>query len=134
MEGIQKMGAAFAKGELNDAAGMRRLLALQLFDESLISDETVNERVAVVQQQPVRAVDHAGAEHDVAPRRVAVPDPRLLGHERQVLPVLRRPDPARTTARNIRFVMLSECGHWVQVEHRELFNRQCLAFLQEARG
>ncbi|WP_415764983.1 hypothetical protein [Pseudomonas sp. ZB1P45] len=32
---------------------MRRLLALQLFDESLISDETVNERVAVVRQQPV---------------------------------------------------------------------------------
>ena len=35
MEGIQKMGAAFAKGELHDAGGMRRLLALQLFDESL---------------------------------------------------------------------------------------------------
>ena len=34
----------------------------------------------------------------------------------------------------IRFVMLSECGHWVQVEHRDFFNRQCLAFLQEARG
>ncbi|MNY81499.1 2-hydroxy-6-oxononadienedioate/2-hydroxy-6-oxononatrienedioate hydrolase [compost metagenome] len=35
--------------------------------------------------------------------------------------------------RNIRFVMLSECGHWVMVEHRELFNRTCLDFLAEGR-
>ncbi|MNF01478.1 2-hydroxy-6-oxononadienedioate/2-hydroxy-6-oxononatrienedioate hydrolase [compost metagenome] len=34
--------------------------------------------------------------------------------------------------RNIRFVLLSECGHWVMVEHRALFNREVLAFLQEA--
>ncbi|MNY78506.1 2-hydroxy-6-oxononadienedioate/2-hydroxy-6-oxononatrienedioate hydrolase [compost metagenome] len=34
----------------------------------------------------------------------------------------------------IRFVLLSECGHWVMVEHRELFNRECLAFLAEARA
>ena len=32
MEGIQRMAAAFASGELRDAAGMRRLLGLQLFD------------------------------------------------------------------------------------------------------
>ncbi|MCY1550328.1 hypothetical protein D9M68_865760 [compost metagenome] len=35
--------------------------------------------------------------------------------------------------RNIRFVMLSQCGHWVMVEHRELFNRTCLGFLAEGR-
>jgi pimeloyl-ACP methyl ester carboxylesterase len=34
---------------------------------------------------------------------------------------------------NIRFTLLSECGHWVMVEHRELFNRQCLDFLAEGR-
>ncbi|MCY1188238.1 2-hydroxy-6-oxononadienedioate/2-hydroxy-6-oxononatrienedioate hydrolase [compost metagenome] len=35
--------------------------------------------------------------------------------------------------RHIRFVMLSECGHWVMVEHRELFNRTSLDFLAEGR-
>jgi 4,5:9,10-diseco-3-hydroxy-5,9,17-trioxoandrosta-1(10),2-diene-4-oate hydrolase len=34
-------------------------------------------------------------------------------------------------ARNARFTLLNRCGHWVQVEHTELFNRQCLEFLQE---
>ena len=26
-------------------------------------------------------------------------------------------------------VLVNRCGHWVQVEHREMFNRQCLDFL-----
>jgi 4,5:9,10-diseco-3-hydroxy-5,9,17-trioxoandrosta-1(10),2-diene-4-oate hydrolase len=30
---------------------------------------------------------------------------------------------------NLKLIILSECGHWVMVEHTELFNRECLAFL-----
>ena len=33
-------------------------------------------------------------------------------------------------APNARFIMLNQCGHWVQVEHRELFNKACLEFLR----
>ena len=29
-----------------------------------------------------------------------------------------------------RMLLVNRCGHWVQVEHRDLFNRQCLDFLQ----
>jgi 4,5:9,10-diseco-3-hydroxy-5,9,17-trioxoandrosta-1(10),2-diene-4-oate hydrolase len=28
-------------------------------------------------------------------------------------------------------LLVNRCGHWVQVEHRELFNRQCLDFLSK---
>ena len=31
---------------------------------------------------------------------------------------------------NARLVVLNRCGHWVQVEHREMFNRLCLDFLK----
>ena len=31
---------------------------------------------------------------------------------------------------DIRLTLVSQCGHWVMVEHRELFNRQTLDFLQ----
>jgi 4,5:9,10-diseco-3-hydroxy-5,9,17-trioxoandrosta-1(10),2-diene-4-oate hydrolase len=29
-----------------------------------------------------------------------------------------------------RFVILNRCGHWVMVEHRDLFNRTCRDFLR----
>jgi len=35
-----------------------------------------------------------------------------------------------THAPDARFIMLNRCGHWVQVEHRELFNKACLEFLR----
>ncbi|MFZ6050127.1 alpha/beta fold hydrolase [Pseudomonas sp. CR3202] len=133
MEGIQKMGAAFANGELNDADGMRRLLSLQLFDASLISDETVNERVAVVLEQP-RCVLSTMQVPNMAARLAELSCPILgfWGMNDKFCPS----SGAQTmleACSNIRFVMLSECGHWVMVEHRELFNRTCLDFLAEGR-
>lgn len=134
MEGIQKMGAAFAAGELNDAMGMRRLLSLQLFEPTLISDETVNERVAVVQQQP-RCVLSSMQVPNLASRLSELQCPILgfWGINDKFCPA----SGAQTmleACRTIRFVMLSECGHWVMVEHRALFNRQCLDFLAEGRA
>ncbi|WP_285960904.1 alpha/beta fold hydrolase [Pseudomonas tohonis] len=133
MEGIQKMGAAFANGELNDAAGMRRLLGLQLFDPALISDETVEERVAVVQQQP-RCVLSTMQVPNLTERltELACPILGFWGMNDRFCPV----SGAQTMmerCRAIRFVLLSECGHWVMVEHRALFNRTCLDFLAEGR-
>lgn len=132
MEGIQKMGAAFANGELNDADGMRRLLSLQLFDPSQISDETVNERVAVVLEQP-RCVLTRMQVPNLAGRVAELSCPILgfWGMNDKFCPS----SGAQTlmdACRNIRFVLLSECGHWVMVEHRAVFNREVLAFLEEA--
>ncbi|MFJ2548773.1 alpha/beta fold hydrolase [Pseudomonas sp. NPDC087612] len=134
MEGIQKMGAAFANGELNDAAGMRRLLSLQLFDPALISDETVVERVAVVSQQPACVLTSMQVPN-LTSRLPELQCPILgfWGINDKFCPA----SGAQTllaACRRIRFVLLSECGHWVMVEHRELFNRECLAFLGEARA
>ncbi len=131
MEGIQKMGAAFANGELNDAAGMRRLLSLQLFDPTQISDETVNERVAVVLEQP-RCVLTRMQVPNLAGRVAELSCPILgfWGMNDKFCPS----SGAQTlmdACRNIRFVLLSECGHWVMVEHRAVFNREVLAFLGE---
>ncbi|MHC5348802.1 alpha/beta fold hydrolase [Metapseudomonas furukawaii] len=134
MEGIQKMAAAFAGGELNDAEGMRRLLALQLFDASLISDETVAERVAVVRQQP-RCVLGTMQVPNLASRlgELSCPILGFWGMDDRFCPS----SGAQTMmerCRDIRFVLLSECGHWVMVEHRALFNRTCLDFLAEGRA
>ncbi|MDD0977030.1 alpha/beta fold hydrolase [Pseudomonas fontis] len=134
MEGIQKMGAAFAAGELKDAAGMRRLLSLQLFDPTLISDETIEERVAVVQQQPTCVLTSMQVPN-LAARLGELQCPILgfWGMNDKFCPASGAQTMLEACSR-IRFVMLSECGHWVMVEHRVLFNRECLAFLAEARA
>ncbi|UVL63583.1 alpha/beta fold hydrolase [Pseudomonas sp. B21-032] len=134
MEGIQKMGAAFANGELNDAAGMRRLLSLQLFDPALISDETVAERVAVVGQQPACVLTSMQVPN-LTSRLAELQCPILgfWGINDKFCPAFGA-QALLAACRRIRFVLLSECGHWVMVEHRELFNRECLAFLGEARA
>lgn len=133
MEGIQKMAAAFASGELKEAAGMRRLLGLQLFDAALLSDETINERVAVVQQQPLCVLASMQVPN-MAARLAELQCPILgfWGMNDKFCPA----SGAQTlmeACRQIRFVLLSECGHWAMVEHRELFNRQCLDFIGEGR-
>ena len=43
------------------------------------------------------------------------------------------PDRVLSQPYRIRFVLLSECGHWAMVEYAELFNRECLAFIAEGR-
>ena len=133
MEGIQKMGAAFANGELNDAAGMRRLLGLQLYDASTISDETVAERVAVVLQQP-RCVLSTMQVPNLSSRLGELQCPILgfWGVNDKFCPAS-GVQTLMAACRDIRFVLLSECGHWVMVEYRELFNRTCLDFLAERR-
>ena len=32
--------------------------------------------------------------------------------------------------KDVRVVLVSQCGHWVMAEHRELFNRTTVDFLQ----
>jgi 4,5:9,10-diseco-3-hydroxy-5,9,17-trioxoandrosta-1(10),2-diene-4-oate hydrolase len=34
--------------------------------------------------------------------------------------------------RQLRLVLVSECGHWVMVEHESMFNRQCVDFLENS--
>jgi 4,5:9,10-diseco-3-hydroxy-5,9,17-trioxoandrosta-1(10),2-diene-4-oate hydrolase len=133
MEGIQRMAAAFASGELREAAGMKRLLALQLFDPALIDDDTVAERVAVVAEQPSCVLSTMDVPN-MAARLGELSCPILVfwGMNDRFCPV----SGAQTlmqACRQIRCVLLSECGHWVMVEHRALFDRECLAFLAEAR-
>ncbi|WP_068825911.1 alpha/beta fold hydrolase [Pseudomonas sp. BMS12] len=134
MEGIQQMGAAFAAGELKEAAGMRRLLGLQLFDASLLSDETVEERVAVVNQQPLCVLSTMQVPNMTA--RLAELQCPILGFwgmNDKFCPVSGAQTMMQACSQ-IRFVLLSECGHWAMVEHRELFNHECLAFIAEGRA
>ena len=129
MPGIANMFEIYKSGKTG-ADAMRAVMTMQLFDPSLLTEEIINERAPIALTQT-----------DAARSILKVPNMTTRLHE------LRCPvfgfwgindqfNPASGTAKlldncpNARMVMLNRCGHWVQVEHRELFNRSCIDFMQ----
>ncbi len=129
MPGIANMFEIYKSGKTG-AEAMRAVMTMQLFDPSLLTEEIINERapIALTQTNAARSI-------------LKVPNMTARLHE------LRCPvfgfwgindqfNPASGAAKlldncpNARMVMLNRCGHWVQVEHREMFNRSCIDFMQ----
>jgi 4,5:9,10-diseco-3-hydroxy-5,9,17-trioxoandrosta-1(10),2-diene-4-oate hydrolase len=129
MEGIQRMMSDFAGGVL-DREGMRRLLTLLVHDPKHVTDALLDERVPVVQTQPKEVL---------ATMRVPNLSDRLGELRVPVLGFWGTNDrfcPATGAMKvmehcpNAEFVLVNRCGHWVMVEHSELFNHATLDFLK----
>ena len=129
MPGIANMFEIYKSGKTG-AEAMRAVMTMQLFDPTLLTDDIINERapIAETQTQAARSI-------------LKVPNMTERLHE------LRCPvfgfwgvndqfNPVSGTTKLVencpqaRIIVLNQCGHWVQVEHREMFNRACIDFLQ----
>ena len=129
MPGIANMFKVYQSGKTG-AAAMRDVMTMQLFDPTLLTDDIINERapIAETQTQAARSI-------------LKVPNMTERLHE------LRCPvfgfwgvndqfNPVSGTTKLVencpqaRIIVLNQCGHWVQVEHREMFNRACIDFLK----
>ena len=129
MIGIQRMVELYNAGPLG-IEQMRRIMSLQLFDSSQLDDNLLAERVAVAVYQP-RNLFTTMMVPNMTERLEELQAPILgfwgtddnFNPASGALKVLNH-------APNARFIMLNRCGHWVQVEHRELFNKACLEFLR----
>ena len=129
MIGIQRMVELYNAGPLG-IEQMRRIMSLQLFDSSQLDDNLLAERVAVAAHQP-RNLFTTMMVPNMTDRLEELQAPILgfwgtddnFNPATGALKVLKH-------APNARFIMLNRCGHWVQVEHRELFNKACLEFLR----
>ena len=129
MEGIKRMVDTYSAGPMG-VAQMRHVMALQLYDASLLDDALLAERAAVAATQPANLFS-----------TMMVPDMTERLHELRC-PILGfwgindNFNPASGAmkilehAPQARFIMLNRCGHWVQVEHTDLFNRSCIDFLK----
>ncbi len=129
MEGIVRMVEVFGQGPMG-VEEMRHVMQLQLFDASELDEELLQERAAVAVLQPANLFS-----------TMLVPNmTERLGELR--CPILGfwgsndRFNPVEgvfkfmDNAPEARFTVLNRCGHWVQVEHTDLFNRTCIDFLQ----
>ena len=129
MPGIANMFKVYQSGKTG-AAAMRDVMTMQLFDPTLLTDDIINERapIAETQTQAARSI-------------LKVPNMTERLHELrcQVFGfwgVNDQFNPVSGTTKLVdncpqaRIIVLNQCGHWVQVEHREMFNRACIDFLQ----
>lgn len=129
MPGIANMFNIYQSGKTG-AEAMRAVMTMQLYDPSLLTDDIISERapIAATQTQAARSV-------------LKVPNMTERLHE------LRCPvfgfwgvndqfNPVSGTTKLLdhcpqaRMVLVNRCGHWVQVEHRDMFNRNCIDFLK----
>lgn len=130
MPGILRMVEVFGQGPMG-VEEMRQVMRLQLFDSSQLDENLLKERAAVAVTQPANLFS-----------TMLVPNmTERLGEIR--VPILgfwgtndlfNPPAGAMKildNAPHARFIMLNRCGHWVQVEHQMLFNRECIAFLND---
>jgi len=131
MAGIRKMMKVFLGPDGITREGLRQVFGLQLHDPSQLEELTLDERLEIAAIQPKRVMSTLHVPH-LAPRLAELTCPVLgwWGIDDQFCP----PSGATTLAReckDARVVLLSRCGHWVMVEHTDLFNRQTLEFLAE---
>ncbi|WP_415768976.1 alpha/beta fold hydrolase [Pseudomonas sp. LB3P38] len=129
MEGIQKMMRDFADGAL-DREGMRRLLSILVYDSSLITEELLDQRVPICALQP-KSVLSTMRVPNMSERLAEITCPVLgfWGSDDKFCPA-QGAYKILAHCQDARVVLVNRCGHWVMVEHRDLFNRTCLDFLQ----
>jgi 4,5:9,10-diseco-3-hydroxy-5,9,17-trioxoandrosta-1(10),2-diene-4-oate hydrolase len=110
-------------------AEMRHVMSLQVFDPDMLDDEIINERAAIAPLQPANLFstmmvpDMTARLHEISAPIFGFwgTNDRFNPHTGALKVIENAPDA--------RMILLNQCGHWVQVEHRDLFNRSCIDFM-----
>jgi 4,5:9,10-diseco-3-hydroxy-5,9,17-trioxoandrosta-1(10),2-diene-4-oate hydrolase len=130
MSGIQTMiKSIYGKAGIT-RDGMKKVFSLQLYDESLITDEIIDQRFQIAETQPM-VVFSSLRVPNLAERlsELTCPVLGLWGVNDNFCPVSGADRIAKNCA-DARVMTINRCGHWVMVEHRDVFNRLVLDFLQ----
>ncbi|MEZ5570906.1 MAG: alpha/beta hydrolase [Halioglobus sp.] len=130
MPGMQKMFEVYTSSEPLTDAVMKDLFAFGLtHDPKYATDELVAERsqiMAIMNGHVMMTMDIPYLV-DRLPE-LSCPVLAFWGTNDRMMPDNGMLALAKNCA-NLKFIILSECGHWVMVEHAELFNQECATFL-----
>ena len=131
MPGMQKVFKVFGSGEPVTHEVMKDLFATGLmYNPEFATDELVKERTQIMEIMNGHVM--ATMQVPVLVDRLKEIDCPVLGFwgiDEQMMPE----NGIMALAHNVkdlRLILVSQCGHWVMVEHEDMFNRQCLDFLQ----
>jgi 4,5:9,10-diseco-3-hydroxy-5,9,17-trioxoandrosta-1(10),2-diene-4-oate hydrolase len=131
MEGIGAMIKVVFGREGVTRDSLRRLFSLQLHDPTTIEDRVIDERLSIAALQTRRVIETMKIP-DQTDELALLRCPVLgfWGADDKFCPVSGATKLA-TRCLDARVILLSRCGHWVMVEHTDLFNSTAIAFLDE---
>jgi len=129
MRGIKRMVKALFGGGGLDRKSLRRVFELQLYDPSEITEETLDERLQIAAEQPREVVSTMRIPNQTDRlAELRCPVLGFWGTDDHFCPVSGAMKLAERVP-DCRVTLLSRCGHWVMVEHPELFNARTIEFL-----
>ncbi len=128
MPGMAHMFAVYKSGKVGEEA-LREIFHAMLYDPSQLDEATIHERapLAALQTKAARSILKV-PNMTVRLGELRCPVFCIWGADDKFNPV----GGAMKIAQGVphaRVEIVSHCGHWVQVEYRELFNRLCMDFL-----
>jgi 4,5:9,10-diseco-3-hydroxy-5,9,17-trioxoandrosta-1(10),2-diene-4-oate hydrolase len=131
MRGIRRMLKALFGGSELSLESMKKVFELQIFKPEEVSDDVIAERLAMAKTQPRKVFERMkvpNLEDEIA--NLECPIMVFWGQNDQFCPVSGAAKFAERCS-NTRVLTITECGHWVMVEHPELFNKTSCDFLDE---
>lgn len=127
--GIRSMMRCIYGPEGITPEGMLKVFSKQVYDQDLVPHDVIQDRFDVAIAQPRHVFESMrvpNQEHEL--HRITCPTLCLWGMDDVFCPV----SGAHKVAERVpgaRVVLLSQCGHWVMVEHRAVFDRYVQDFL-----
>ncbi len=131
MPGMQILQRIFTQGNV-DKNSLRQFISEGLVhNQDVIDDELVDERWDIYQRQNDQCLKTMRVPNmaDDLPN-IKAPSIVFWGLQEKMMPET----GIQTLAKGLkqtRIVLVSECGHWAQAEHKDMFNRYSLDFLKE---
>jgi 4,5:9,10-diseco-3-hydroxy-5,9,17-trioxoandrosta-1(10),2-diene-4-oate hydrolase len=129
--GVRAMTGAFSGPDGLTREKLRHVFELMFASDRHVTDEIVEERFVAAQAQNSAIYRQIRGEN-LAPRLREVRQPvlALWGIQDRFNPVSGAYKIAEECP-DVRVVLKSNCGHWFMIEHREMFDRELLAFIRE---
>lgn len=133
MDGMSQMITRFTNDDLAKS-DLRQILESLVFDPKLVSDGLVEERFAIYKLQNADVLKRMSIPPmDEEIGKLTCPIIGFWGAQDAFNPVSGA-QKMLEKCRNCRFVIVSSCGHWVMVEHCEMFNGEVTQFLEAVTG
>ena len=135
MPGMQKMFEVYGSGEAITPAMMKEFFSAALVhDPKSVTNELIAERAQIMELMNGHVMITMQIPYLVERLpELQCPVLGFWGTDDRMMPDSGILGFAKNCA-NLKLLVISECGHWVMVEHRELFNKECLEFIADDKG
>lgn len=130
MPGMQVMKEVFTAGPMSPQRLEEFIRRGLVYDDAVVDQQLVDERWGIFQQQNTQVINTMSVPN-MADRlgEISCPVQAFWGVNEQMMPETGIMTLAKGIP-HIQLTLVSECGHWVMVEHQGMFNRAVLDFLQ----